>query len=640
MIKQILDSFAYTRLATPRSSMMRNRLLLILLFVLSIVSIVTTLVYSKVDWDNTFSLQDSEEHEKVIENHQANHHEKRTIIFPSSFPLSNREIVDMYVHDLEEALDPEDLIFKNKLSHRLPNDLSFSKQEMELFSSNSESLDEDHCGDLSSKISVEATPAMNKNADLRKVLTRFMTDNGTYYNELKPFFPDLEKELREDTIDKHWYQLIGSSVWLKQYGVHLMVSRIVYTVKDQGTVQYSLTYLQVFDRNWKELDNVELVIPTDEGSFKTVSYPSFAPMPVYHNANQISQRYYGVEDPRIQLITNSLGHEEPIILYNSHHRKISETEFENDTEGMVKFRTYRSIFIGWLWRTQRGKSNLEELPIKDQQINSMEYIKVKELLRPNNERKGQEKNWAMFFNNQERLQYGYDNYIYFVYQFKNLKILKCPIYEDEPCSWEFEANEYMGAGELHGGSELINVNTILEQYNYPELESLLDRIPEGRELWIGFARAVIRKCGCGPKMYRPNLVVLMKDNNRYKFAYISSFAELGIEILPWSENTGLCDGTNLIIPNGISSWTIEKEDEKLVDYMAFTISRRDATVDVVYLRGLLNALLLDQTRPKLLDGEQLGFTSSVPAACALKASEKFCKVYGANVGMLKKVEED
>lgn len=67
----------------------------------------------------------------------------------------------------------------------------------------------------------------------------------------------------------------------------------------------------------------------------------------------------------------------------------------------------------------------------------------------------------MFFNYKDKLEYGYDHFIYFVYQFKNLKVLKCKIYEDEPCSWEFQQDDYMGAGSMHGGSELININQII-----------------------------------------------------------------------------------------------------------------------------------------------------------------------------------
>ena len=50
-----------------------------------------------------------------------------------------------------------------------------------------------------------------------------------------------------------------------------MVSRIIYTEKDQGLPKFSLAYLQVFDRNWKELDNVELIVPDPENISTTTT---------------------------------------------------------------------------------------------------------------------------------------------------------------------------------------------------------------------------------------------------------------------------------------------------------------------------------------------------------------------------------
>ena len=83
----------------------------------------------------------------------------------------------------------------------------------------------------------------------------------------------------------------------------------------------------------------------------------------------------------------------------------------------------------------------------------------------------------------------------------------------------------------------------------------------------------------------------------------------------------------------ISAWSIEKdeEDDSLTDYLAFTISRRDATVDVVYVKGILNGLLFDDPHPKLLNTNQEGFHTNTPVTCALNGSDKFCKIYGANV---------
>ncbi|RCK57545.1 Beta-mannosyltransferase 1 [Candida viswanathii] len=639
-MNQVLNSVLYTKLASQKSPIRKTKNWFALMLVIALVSISSTLIYSRYNLTDEVVVL-TEEHEKIIADQQANHLDKRTIIFPNSFPLADSKLVEYYIKDLEEALDSQDLLFRNRFTHRLPEGLSYKKEEIELFSAWSDDITDKQCPTLSKKIKVEGSPPANKNSDLKKILTKFMTEDSIYYQEVKPFFPDLKKQLDEDTIDKHWFQLIGSSVYLQQYGVHLMISRVFYTQTGQKVQPViSLSYLQVFDRDWNELENVELIVPKEDGSYKPILYPQFATMPVYHNEKQTKGRFYGVEDPRIQLITNPQGYEEPIIVYNSHHRKIRETEFDNDAEGTVKFKSYRSIFMAWLWRTQTGKSNLEELPTTDATVRTMEYIKVKEIRRPNDERSSTEKNWALFVNHQERLEYGYDNYMYFVYQFRNLKILKCPIYEDESCTWEYQADEKMGSGLLHGGSELININKLLDQYDYPEFQTLKDKIPKDRELWIGLARAVMVNCGCGSKMYRPNLVVLMKQGKDYKFAYVSSFFSLGIVILPWEKGKSLCEGKNLIIPNGISSWTIEREDEKLVDYMAFTISRKDSTVEVVHMKGLLNALLLDDPHPRLLDTDQQGFTTNTQVDCALNASKNFCQVYAANIKAIENVEEE
>lgn len=674
---QYLDSSSSLKLTARR----KRKLTILGLFLFSLISLMIIISYSNnnilpglsgISISSTFSdyysnPKQQNKFEQQIQDHQTTKKGKRTIIFPNNFNhvhdhkgsymMKDSELVKYYVETMEQALDPEDLIYRNRFTYKLPN-IPYTEQKIEMFSDgggggDTSDSNTDMCPKLSTIIKVEASPAMNKNGDLKKILKTFLQEDSFYYRELSPFFPDLKKHFDEDTIDKHWYQFIGSTVWLEQYGVHLMVSRIIYTEKDQGLPKFSLAYLQVFDRNWKELDNVELIVPDPENisttnnknenkntnkkpyGYKSVLYPTIAPIPVYHNSKQTGGRFYGIEDPRIVLIKTRHGYEEPVLIYNSHHRKILEKHFDNDQEGKINFNNYRSLFIGWIWQTQLGKIHLEELP--NNEFKKNEYIKIKEFVKPNNNRGRTEKNWALFINYNQRLNQGFDSHVYFANQLKNLKILKCSILNDndDDCEWEFQMDDYEDAGVLHGGTELININQLLHQYDYPELNSIKDLIPNGREYWVGFARASLKNCGCGSRMYRPNLIVLMKDGKNYKFAYVSSFVGLGIEILPWYLDKGLCEHYNLIIPNGISSWTIEKDlhqkekDKQVMDYMAFTISRRDATVDVVYVKGLLKALFTDSSSSKhLLAVEQTGFKLVTNVDCALKNSEKFCKIYG------------
>ena len=95
-------------------------------------------------------------------------------------------------------------------------------------------------------------------------------------------------------------------------------------------------------------------------------------MSVYHNEKQQQGRFYGVEDPRITLVRNKLGYDEPIIVYNSiigkslyitHHRKITDAKSDNDGESNIHFKAYRSIFMAWLWQNQRGKTMLKKLKL-------------------------------------------------------------------------------------------------------------------------------------------------------------------------------------------------------------------------------------------------------------------------------------
>ena len=119
---------------------------------------------------------------------------------------------------------------------------------------------------------------------------------------------------------------------------------------------------------------------------------------------------------------------------------------------------------------------------------------------------------VIILNHQEKLNHGYHSFIYFIYQFKDLKILKCPLSSsttkknndgddrfDSGCQWEYQINDddNFGSGYLHGGTELINVNELLDNYlsksststsiNGKQLtNSIKDRLPLNRQIWIGF----------------------------------------------------------------------------------------------------------------------------------------------------------
>ena len=94
--------------------------------------------------------------------------------------------------------------------------------------------------------------------------------------------------------------------------------------------------------------------------------------------------------------------------------------------------------MAWLWQNQ--KNNVEE--IETGKMKNRVYVKSKELIKPNNKR-DKRKNWAPFINYQQRLQQGFDSHVYFMYQFQDLKILKCSLLDEEDCVWEYQFNDKM-----------------------------------------------------------------------------------------------------------------------------------------------------------------------------------------------------
>ena len=565
--------------------------------------------------------------------------DRKMVIFPNNFEITDKNLLEYYLKTLEEPLHPQDTIYRNRFIYKVP-DVSYTSQTINLFSGLSQNSQSSKCEDLSSSYSFDVSGPQNKNCDLYKVLGKFLNDNSEYFQEISPLFPKLKEMLVKKEIEKHWFQLIGSSVWLEQYGVHLMTSRIFYSsTGDKVKPVVSLTYVQVFDHEWREIENVELIVPDGEGKYKPMTYPTFLPMSVYHNEKQQQGRFYGVEDPRITSVRNKLGYDEPIIVYNSHHRKITDAKSDDDGESNIHFKAYRSIFMAWLWQNQKGKNNVEE--IETGKMKNRVYVKSKELIKPNNKREDKEKNWAPFINYQQRLQQGFDSHVYFMYQFQDLKILKCSLLDEEDCVWEYQFNDKNGAGRLRGGTELVNINQLLTTFDHPEIKRVKDLMPQNREIWIGVARAALEKCGCGDKMYRPNIVILIKDgDDQYRLSHVSPFVGLGILILPWWPDKGLCDGKNLIIPNGISSWHLNKdEDNSVQDYLTLSISRADSTVDLLHIKGLLKSILFDDPNLKLLELNDYGFNNK-NIECAVKSSDAFCKKYGSEYKLNNNKEED
>lgn len=531
----------------------------------------------------------------------------------------------------------------------------FSLFEMDVFAANI-NIDNDmsNCSLLNHKVDIEIGKPISMAISLKDLLVDFVSQQPEYYQEITGFFNEdnnLDKLIKENRINDHWFRLAGTSVYLKQYGVHYMVSRILFSPSGaRDKPAFSLLIANIYDKNWQHIPNVELIVPSNNpdfnqdksNTFKSIKYPSVLPIPFYHNSKHTHDRFYGPEDPRIILIQNSNGFEEPLIIFNQEHRKINKYIQENESDVSIKFDRFRSMFIGWPWQFQYGKKIAEVVSSKSEWENRL-YMRIIELKRKDINRKAEEKNWTPLLSYEDQKLYNHDKYLYLVYKWSNLEVLKCPISDIDDilisnCEYEYrmksDSNEG-GVGAFRGGTEMININSLLYQSSVksPFAEKILKSLSNKQEIWLGFARAHL-KCACSKSMYRPNLAIITKIDGKFKISHASSFLSFDIPMIKWSLNSkSLCDddGASALIPNGISDWVIDDEN----DYLTLSYSVSDSTVDIIHIKGLLTSL--SNLGGDSNDVSTSPFVSSMLSVeagfndeninCAIEESKVFCENY-------------
>lgn len=537
-------------------------------------------------------------------------------------------------------------------------------------------LDLAKCGQLlAANTTVEVSPKVNLDVDVTAAVRRLVNEIDRGKNEYVAEFgayldPYIRLQVHLGVVDKHWFSMAGSSVYLEEYGYHMVVSRLAYSADGlRNNPQFSFVYAQLFDHDWQEVRDVGLVVPTntndddhvfvaDSKNYTIVHYPGIVPVPFYHDYAQPGRKYLGPEDARVVLVQNSAGHTEPLLVFNAEHRKQVVVDDDEDAFLLTQQQHFRSMWVCWPWQTQTGKHAVDD--DMDPIFSSRTYSRVKELEIKNTPRQKTQKNWTPFISGASRAQHGYDKHLYFVYRWAHLHVLKCDVTSPHgTCGFTYSVDPKMkvssNIGPLRGGTPLASLNDVLEQN--PSLVPA-HYLPAGREVWLGFARAHLYSCGCGKNFYRPNLVVLVKDtsdqgegqgegqgNDVFTLTHISSFAPLEIEVIPWDpfRPLDLCDGTNAIIPNGISLWkahSIKNMGDRWVarDELTLALSVSDCTVDVVHIRGLLdtlmnlrdNVLFLPPTAREDPLAQIQGPTND-NIACAMEESSKYCMFYGYKV---------
>lgn len=489
--------------------------------------------------------------------------------------------------------------------------------------------------------------------DLKGLLAELLDESDNqrnpYFQEFAPILDiHLRSQLLSDTTGLFWFRFSGSSVWLKDYGVHMLTSRLVFAEsRDRQRPTLSLTIAQIFDAKWKELKNTILVFPTKahadptapvfqfgENHFSSLKFPSVLPIPFSHDRGR-SSKYFGTEDPRSFVVINPDGHEEPAIAFNS----IQLGELDDDY--------YRSMFVSLPFQWQKGKK------IGDSRSDDIWFSKTKELKVAGEEPEKVSKNWVPMASDKLRsLNFGSDYDILFVTQLTSLRIIKCNLYGEKDCVKEFESHGDIG--ELRGGTSFVSLNNVLKATSGALAEKFL---PPGIEVFVGLARAKLLNCGCGDAFYRPNLVTIVSGSNLdqlnnfvptqgaygYRIAQVSTSLSLEVELEEWdlASKGDVCARLNVLMPNGIESWRINKigiSHGKLAadDIMSVLISTMDNTVSVINVKGLLGAVLEDSSifvnpalpepSERLIDRVGTEYNER-GSACALEESREFCKNY-------------
>lgn len=524
--------------------------------------------------------------------------------------------------------------------------MDYKNHKLSMYDSiNNINSDMKQCNSLSQDLAIDISNYTQFDDNLKEMVSVLINQLETdeVFKELKPFFKkDLINHAAKNEEWKHWFKFAGTSVWLEQYGVHFMISRALYSsIGSKKSPNLSLTYAQVFDEDWNELKNVELIIPTTnpvgnhEAVYKNLKFPSFLPIPFYHDSHYQKKRFYGPEDPRLMLIKNEDGIEEPLVIFNAYHRKLDQQLSVNEREMNITFNYYRSMFMAWPFQYQVGKLNVDGLG--NRETDSKLYNKVVELRRENSARLEVQKNWTPFTSTQDRANNInlHDKYIYFIYRWSNLEILKCHLtkfnnFGESICSFHYRRSPKLNAnadvGPLRGGTEMISLNDLL-----PSSHS--SHSHHDQEIWIGFARAHIKGCGCGKDMYRPNLAVLIREDDQFKISQLSSFISFDIPVDGWSDPKIQCarKDPNALIPNGISSWVAKDtvgsngKGNGIEDWLTLSLSVADASVHTVHIKNLLSSLIEHTSFMNF--NKTLGYTNDI-VDCSLKSSVNFCSVYG------------
>ena len=385
----------------------------------------------------------------------------------------------------------------------------------------------------------------------------------------------------------HWFKKSGSSVWLPDEQLHMMVSTVMYAPNDRSEPIVSFIRLQLFDTDWKEVKGRRIrYFGVDEKEIDTVlreyaktgedrhlerislKFPSILNVP-FEARKPVKGRTLGPEDPRI-LYKDGEYHSEPVIVFSM--------------LGSNNKRQMYSVFpLSVPKNSQLAHPLLKFKNIGNNAVNTLH----------------DNKNWIPFFDSvkigDSKTSKGY---MYFAYTFDPLVIFKCSL-DSGKCKKTQDNVKYSKhvkdeVAYLRGGTSLVPVPRQI-------IQSLSDGTTNKRlQMWVGFPKTLIKSSNCGnQKIYRPILMLLIKDDGIFRVEFITSPLDFGFptENECHSEDDGQASS---ISAHGISFWDIASTgmvpdgDASIPlynDHMGILIGEGNKKIELIVLKNVLNYIM-------------------------------------------------
>lgn len=392
---------------------------------------------------------------------------------------------------------------------------------------------------------------------------RQLLDSG--YSIAKNCFLDDKDESEADILANKWAHFCGNSVWLEEHQVHFMVSRVLYShrrLRNRPTI--NMIYMQVFDKDWVEQFDVSL---GSDLVFPTVLKVDIDQAP----GNKMA--VMGPEDPRVvirEFYKNGKLEQEPVIVFNMRSTKIK-------------------------WKRAMHMSR------------PLSGAKTVQLALRNREPEFREKNWAPFFDKNDKKT------AFFVYNFNPLRIIGCDL-EDGLCDKlagpKFGENPAGNVGSLRGGTNLV-----------PIPSASLPPTLQNRQYWFGIARSHLSQCGCLREVYRPHLFVISKGAKDYSMDYVSSLLDFNVRPEPWDPTKSICeDGKSVLIPNSISFWDIIQHDR-----MGIIFSEADRTNKLIQVDGMMKHILRVLNDGGAIDDKERKKENTLLGKCSTEEASAYCE---------------